>query len=141
MGQLDDAIREHLELKRLRGADPSKVAREEQEALGPTRRSEETEPLKDPDDPQQPTTRGAAHPLEGTESIADTDPSHAGQETMELDMRTVLQTESIEYTGPPKPEFGQGAPSSTPSPASTDHPAARLGRGERSAGNSLGEFA
>ena len=35
MGLLDDAIREHLELKRLRGADPSEVARDERAALGP----------------------------------------------------------------------------------------------------------
>jgi hypothetical protein len=35
MGLLDDAIREHLELKRLRGADPGEVIREEHEALGP----------------------------------------------------------------------------------------------------------
>jgi hypothetical protein len=33
MGLLDDAIREHLELKRRRGADPGEVAREQQEAL------------------------------------------------------------------------------------------------------------
>src|SRR5947207_7743138 len=33
MGLLDDAIREHLELKRRRGADPGEVAREEREAL------------------------------------------------------------------------------------------------------------
>jgi hypothetical protein len=33
MGLLDDAIREHLELKRRRGADPSEVAREQQEVL------------------------------------------------------------------------------------------------------------
>jgi hypothetical protein len=38
MGLLDDAIREHLELKRRRGADPSEIAREETEALGPVRR-------------------------------------------------------------------------------------------------------
>jgi hypothetical protein len=38
MGLLDDAIREHLELKRLRGADPQEVARQEREALGPVRR-------------------------------------------------------------------------------------------------------
>jgi hypothetical protein len=38
MGLLDDAIREHLDLKRRRGADPSEVARLEQEALGPVRR-------------------------------------------------------------------------------------------------------
>jgi hypothetical protein len=35
MGLLDDAIREHLELKRLRGADPGEVIRQEHEALGP----------------------------------------------------------------------------------------------------------
>ena len=34
MGLLDDAIREHLELKRQHGADPSEVARQEREALG-----------------------------------------------------------------------------------------------------------
>jgi hypothetical protein len=32
---LDDAIREHLELKRRHGADPQEVARQEDEALGP----------------------------------------------------------------------------------------------------------
>jgi hypothetical protein len=35
MGLLDDAIREHLDLKRRRGADPDEVARQETEALGP----------------------------------------------------------------------------------------------------------
>ena len=39
MGDLDDAIRDHLELKRRRGADPAEVAREEQEALAPVTRS------------------------------------------------------------------------------------------------------
>jgi hypothetical protein len=38
MGLLDDAIREHLELKRRSGADPGEIARLEQEALGPARR-------------------------------------------------------------------------------------------------------
>lgn len=38
MGLLDDAIREHLELKRRAGADPGEIARLEQEALGPARR-------------------------------------------------------------------------------------------------------
>lgn len=41
MGLLDDAIREHLELKRRRGADPAEVARAEQDALGPVRREPE----------------------------------------------------------------------------------------------------
>jgi hypothetical protein len=38
MGLLDDAIREHLELKRRRGADPAEVEQAEHEALGPVRR-------------------------------------------------------------------------------------------------------
>jgi hypothetical protein len=38
MGLLDEAIKEHLELKRRHGADPSEVARLEHEALGPARR-------------------------------------------------------------------------------------------------------
>jgi hypothetical protein len=40
MGLLDDAIREHLELKRQHGADPEEVSRQENEALGAARRAE-----------------------------------------------------------------------------------------------------
>lgn len=39
MGLLDDAIREHLDLKRRRGADPEEIERAEREALGPVRRA------------------------------------------------------------------------------------------------------
>ncbi len=39
MGLLDDAIKEHLDLKRRRGADPAEVERAEREALGPVRRA------------------------------------------------------------------------------------------------------
>ncbi len=45
MGLLDEAIKQHLELKRARGADPSEIARQEHEALDPP--GYETEP--DPD--------------------------------------------------------------------------------------------
>jgi hypothetical protein len=44
MGLLDDAIREHLELKRRRGADPEEVARQEDEALGDPRSGEFARP-------------------------------------------------------------------------------------------------
>lgn len=50
MGLLDDAIRDHLELKRRHGADETELARAEQEALGPVRR----EPL----DVAEPASRG-----------------------------------------------------------------------------------
>jgi hypothetical protein len=42
MGLLDEAIREHLDLKRRRGADPNEVERLEREALGPVRRGAQT---------------------------------------------------------------------------------------------------
>jgi hypothetical protein len=41
MGLLDDAIREHLDLKRRRGADPNEMEKLEREALGPVRRAPE----------------------------------------------------------------------------------------------------
>jgi hypothetical protein len=44
MGLLDEAIREHLELKRRRGADPDEVARQEDEALGDPRSGEFVQP-------------------------------------------------------------------------------------------------
>jgi hypothetical protein len=48
MGLLDDAIREHLDLKRRRGADPSEIAKEEADALGPVRRdAADQEPIDD----------------------------------------------------------------------------------------------
>lgn len=47
MGLLDDAIREHLDLKRRRGADPTEVERSEREALGPVRRTPERVPGDD----------------------------------------------------------------------------------------------
>jgi hypothetical protein len=53
MGLLDDAIREHLELKRRRGADPTEVEREEAEALGPVRRADVAE-SDDPADAPAP---------------------------------------------------------------------------------------
>lgn len=52
MGLLDDAIREHLDLKRRRGGDPTEIERAEREALGPVRRgpelTEEEAPAPEP---------------------------------------------------------------------------------------------
>lgn len=49
MGLLDDAIREHLELKRKHGADPDDLARQEREALGPGQRNEFAQPESEPE--------------------------------------------------------------------------------------------
>jgi hypothetical protein len=47
MGALDDAIREHLELKRRHGASEQEIRDAEAEALGPARRDSTAEPLAD----------------------------------------------------------------------------------------------
>jgi hypothetical protein len=63
MGLLDDAIREHLDLKRRRGADPSEVARLEQEALGPVRRERPAaEPADEHHDESRAQEPAAAEP-------------------------------------------------------------------------------
>src|SRR3954453_2001113 len=80
MGLLDDAIREHLELKRKHGANPDDVARQEQEALGPGMRNEfaQTEPAPDPEPEPEPAAY-AAEPVdelpEGEPGIAETPPA------------------------------------------------------------------
>lgn len=51
MGILDDAIREHLDLKKKHGASEEEVTRQEAEALGPARREVALEPPADADEP------------------------------------------------------------------------------------------
>jgi hypothetical protein len=57
MGLLDDAIREHLELKRRRGADPGEIERLERDALGPVRRpGHEADEMPPGDEPASDTS-------------------------------------------------------------------------------------
>jgi hypothetical protein len=87
MGLLDDAIREHIDLKRRRGADPTEVERLEREALGPVRRGAH-EPAAQPMDQTEAASR-VAYPEdaeaehEWIEPEADEEPvfdHHADQE-------------------------------------------------------------
>jgi hypothetical protein len=73
MGLLDEAIREHLALKRLGGADPGQVARKEHEAFGDVLDGAM------PDD----ESIGAGQQL-----------GNVGQETVELDMAAVLYSDA-----------------------------------------------
>jgi hypothetical protein len=96
MGLLDEAIREHLELKRRSGADPCAIAREEQEALAPVPADDgavgDGELARDDVEVVPPTARVSAAPpveiapehgrLAGFSSI--------GQETAEIDMQAIL---------------------------------------------------
>jgi hypothetical protein len=93
MGLLDDAIREHLELRRLSGADPSEVASKEHEALGPaTVQGEGLLPAEaDPIFKVEPATIGASERAVRREDAWDSDELRLGQKTVELDMRAVLE--------------------------------------------------
>jgi hypothetical protein len=102
MGLLDDAIREHLELKRLRGVDPGAVAREEQDALGSVLR--EGPSGSEGDDEASPDTYNLASP--DARSSRD-DPSAPGQETVEINMEAELAAGADlgheQEAAPPKP--------------------------------------
>ncbi len=95
MGLLDDAIREHLELKRLRGADPGDVAREEQAALGPVGRREDAEPEGPRAEDPESSRSDESEPLR-----PDVTPgggsSAAGQETVEINMEAELAAADAE---------------------------------------------
>jgi hypothetical protein len=85
MGLLDDAIREHLDLKRRRGADPSEIAKEEADALGPVRRDAERE-----------------EPAAADEAAAVEDGSHADHAPAGLDEPGVVyDDESLDDEQPP----------------------------------------
>jgi hypothetical protein len=102
MGLLDDAIRDHLELKRLSGADPRVIDREEREALDPVLGDEEADRQADVSIDGPGLTPEAEGEIMTAETRQEgglinphapshrTDASNTGQETAELDMRTVL---------------------------------------------------
>jgi hypothetical protein len=104
MGLLDDAIREHLELKRRTGAEPGEIARVEREALEPT--GEELQAVFD--------GHAAAHaeddvhghleyaPEQGSVDLADHE--HASGP-----MRGVPEAaHDVEFAHPPEHEHGVG---------------------------------
>jgi hypothetical protein len=82
MGLLDEAIKEHLELKRRRGADPTEIEREEREALGPVRRMAQEGPGGDV--PASASTEAPydAEPTDPDEEIFEDEPrfDHEGFE-------------------------------------------------------------
>jgi hypothetical protein len=129
MGLLDEAIREHLELKRRGGADPTAVELEEHEALAPVLSDgDATAEGDDADHPQEPaaeTFTAAAVPLDsdqgGDARLAEL--SSVGQDTAELDMRTVLgEGVDAPEAGPPAEPIQDGAPSAHAGDGSEDSP-------------------
>jgi hypothetical protein len=104
MGLLDDAIREHLELKRRSGADPGEIALQERAALDPVYRSEDA----------------AAEGLESLEQApeaAPTGPLEAG----DPDVAELLRREDAVAAGPEAPEAVPGAEAAIPADDTPPH--------------------
>jgi len=119
MGLLDDAIREHLELKRRRGADPGEIALEERAALDPVYRSQDAA-AEGPGGADEPTDTHPVAEVEDDEVIElglredaageapGPDAPVAAQETVEIDMEAVLAAED-EHDGPQGDPLGAEA--------------------------------
>jgi hypothetical protein len=103
MGLLDDAIREHLELKRRRGADPGEIAHQERAALEPSppalRDAHEAHAEADSDvmiEQHGEAAEALEQHASTTATVAEgeepgfTEIARPGQETAELDMRAVM---------------------------------------------------
>src|SRR4051794_38026266 len=110
MGLLDEAIRDHLDLKRRRGADPTEIAREESEALGPVRRGEvELEDAEEapelhpeharPQPAPPPTAAPDVHPEPASESVTPPHGDPFAQQTREFSPHEV-----DDALGEPEPE-------------------------------------
>jgi len=148
MGLLDDAIREHLDLKRRRGADPTEIERAEREALGPVRRGPEvggddapaseaaveTEAVGPPEPPEwEPFHEDEEHapapafehddelpPYETDEHVAGDEPLGAARPfDAEVESTPAPYHADIEPAGEPEPE---PEPSFPPHPADPPEP-------------------
>jgi hypothetical protein len=96
MGLLDDAIREHLELKRRHGADPGEVERQEREVLGDTSQAREFAPAADEAAPEP--DEAAPEPDEPVAEAAK--PTDAGEEREPFDVEALEPPAASEPEAP-----------------------------------------
>lgn len=122
MSILDDAIREHLELKRAHGADESELKKLEDEAFGPPGRPEQPDPMAEAPTEFMATPEAPAAPeLESEEgerrriNIADL------QEPPPAEPQA--QPEPSQDSAPPLPaeDVAQAAPPAEEEPAAMEH--------------------
>src|SRR6476661_1990256 len=121
MGLLDDAIREHLELKRRRGGDAGEIERQEHEALGPVRRTRGN----GDEDPGEAAPAAEAEGLPVAEEVEPAaveyeEPPEGG----EVDM-VPADEEPLPDEGPASPvlaDFGSDFEGSSAPPAPADDP-------------------
>ena len=128
MGLLDDAIREHLELKRRHGADPQEVARQEDEALGPIGGHEpqpEPEPELEPEEPLGDEPPAPYEPPTAQEPEHEHEPLHVAEEPAEEPAFELQQpTRQFSLEEVQAATSGPEAPAEPPPPAEAEAPPA-----------------
>jgi hypothetical protein len=112
MGVLDDAIREHLDLKRRHGASDEELTRQEAEALGPARReAPEAEPESDVEPAAEAAAVEPAPPVHedelGAEELEEHEPPEAALPPSGPEAPVAPEEE-------PDPDFGAEAPDEKP---------------------------
>jgi hypothetical protein len=121
MGILDDAIREHLELKRRAGADAAEIARLERTAFGeqapPPAPAAEEQPVAAEPAPEPPAAAEPVHAPEPEPVAAEPEP--VDQPTRQF---TLEELEDAEQHAEPAPE-----PAPEPEPVSEPAPVAEEG--------------
>ena len=130
MGLLDDAIRQHLDLKRLHGADPSDVAKLEREAFGPPEHAEPASPAAAPEaDPVSAADHEAAQEEEAAyeeaELEAEEEWAEAHPEPVADAPLPALEEEDVVIEHAAEPDATRGSVRLDPdAPAEPDAPAA-----------------
>ncbi len=118
MGLLDEAIREHLDLKRRRGADPDEVERAEREALGPVRRQPEAADSEHPE-----LAEADQEPEAGAEELQVPEPSAESDEYYAAGVESApepVYDDQMSETPPPVSGVPP-APSRAPGPETAEY--------------------
>lgn len=118
MGVLDDAIREHLDLKRQHGAAEDEVVRQEAEALGPARREA---PAAVFGEPAESEGHGPGEPIT-IEPVADVAPPPAHQTDVAA---TPVHDIDEDPLAPPPPVAGAPIDGAPTEPAPIERPPER----------------
>ena len=115
MSILDDAIREHLELKRAHGADESEVKKLEDEAFGPPQRPDEPDPFA-----EAPTEFMTAPET----SVAETASEEGGRRAPNIaDLQEAPEAPAPQAPAPAEAPQEEPAAEADDGPAEEEHPA------------------
>jgi len=131
MSILDDAIREHLELKRAHGADATELKKLEDEAFGPPARPDEVDPLAEapteflaPEGGEGATAEAEAEPSgRRISNIADLQeaPAPSKEDAESEEGEPAAETEQAPAEQEPEPSAMENEAISDPEPADSSH--------------------